>query len=160
MPTSFRAATPPSETFSVLLSPSHQPLLNAALCLLPIDSGKISAGFPSPAADYEERRLDINTYLIRNPVATFFFPVEGCSMEGAEIFAGDILVVDRSIAPRHGHIVVAFLNGERLVKRLHHRAGRTALVAENPDYPPLEINEGLELVVWGVVTGKFKRLPA
>ena len=160
MPTSFRAATPPSEIFSVLVSPSHQPLLNAARCLLPIDSGKISAGFPSPAADYEERRLDINTYLIRNPVATFFFPVEGRSMEGAEIFAGDILVVDRSIAPRHGHIVVAFLNGERLVKRLHHRAGRTALVAENPDYPPLEICDGLELVVWGVVTGKFKRLPA
>ena len=72
--------------------------------------------------------------------------------------AGSLLVVDRSVMPRHGHIVVAFVNGERLVKRLHRRAGRVALLAEHPDYPPLEIDEALELVVWGVVVGKFKRL--
>ena len=84
----------------------------------PLDGGTLSAGFPSPATDHDERPLDINDYLVRNPVATFFFPVEGRSMEGAEIFAGDILVVDRSVMPRHGHIVVAFVNGERLVKRL------------------------------------------
>ena len=137
----------------------HWPVLAALPCALPLDSGKISAGFPSPAADYEDRRLDINTYLIRNPVSTFFFPVEGRSMEGAEIFAGDVLVVDRSIAPQHGHIVVAFINGERLVKRLYRRADRVALVAENRDYPPIEIHEGLDLLVWGVVVGKFKRLP-
>ena len=125
----------------------------------PLDGGTLSAGFPSPATDHDERPLDINDYLVRNPVATFFFPVEGRSMEGAEIFAGDILVVDRSVMPRHGHIVVAFVNGERLVKRLHRRAGRVALLAEHPDYPPLEIDEALELVVWGVVVGKFKRLP-
>jgi DNA polymerase V len=135
------------------------PQSDAPPCARPLDSGRVSAGFPSPAADYEDRRLDINTYLIRNPVATFFFPVEGRSMEGAEIFDGDILVVDRSVSPRHGHIVVAFINGERLVKRLHHRAGRVALIAENPDFPRIEISEGLELVVWGVVVGKFKRLP-
>ena len=80
-------------------------------------------------------------------------------MEGAEIFAGDVLVVDRSIAPQHGHIVVAFINGERLVNRLYQRAGRVALVAENQDYPPIDIREGLDLLVWGVVIGKFKRLP-
>ena len=137
-----------------------RPAFESAPCLLPLDSGKISAGFPSPAADYEEQRLDINTYLIRNPVSTFFFPVEGRSMEGAEIFDGDILVVDRSLAPRHGHIVVAFVNGERLLKRLYHRAGRVALIAENPIFPHIEIKEGLELVVWGVAVGKFKRLPA
>ena len=128
----------------------------------PLDGGSLSAGFPSPATDHDERQLDINDYLVRNPVATFFFPVEGRSMEGAEIFAGDILVVDRSVMPRHGHIVVAFVNGERLVKRLYRRAGRVALLAEHPDYPPLEIgeaNEGVELVVWGVVVGQFKRLP-
>jgi len=134
--------------------------LGALPCALPLDSGRLSAGFPSPAADYEDRQLDINTYLVRNPVSTFFFPVEGRSMEGAEIFAGDVLVVDRSIPARHGHIVVAFVHGERLVKRLYHRAGRVALVAENPAYPPIEIREGLDLVVWGVVIGKFKRLPA
>lgn len=81
-------------------------------------------------------------------------------MEGAEIFNGDILVVDRSIPPVHGHIVVAFLNGERLVKRLHQRGGQVALVAENPAYPTIALNEALELVIWGVVVGKFKRFGA
>jgi DNA polymerase V len=125
---------------------------------IPLGAAKVSAGFPSPAADYEDRRLDINTYLVRNPVSTFFFPVQGDSMEGAEIFEGDILVVDRSIKAVHGQIVIAFINGERLVKRLHHRHGRVALVAENPAYPSIEIRGEMELVVWGVVVGKFKRL--
>ena len=78
-------------------------------------------------------------------------------MEGAEIFDGDILVVDKSVKPAHGHIVVAFVNGERLVKRLHCSAGRVALIADNPRYLPLEIHEGIEMQVWGVVVGKFKR---
>ncbi len=124
---------------------------------LPCDPGSVSAGFPSPAGDFEELSLDINEYLVRNPPATFFFPVRGDSMEGAEIFDGDVLVVDRSIQARHGHIVVAFVNGERLVKRLHCRAGRVVLMPENPRYPPLEIREGMEFSIWGVVTGKFKR---
>lgn len=134
------------------------PLLDAPRLALPLDAVKVSAGFPSPAADYEDKRLDINAYLIRNPVSTFFFPVQGDSMQGAEIFDGDILVVDRSVRPRHGHVVVAFVNGERLVKRLYRRAGRVALVAENPVYPTLDIQDGMELEVWGVVVGKFKRL--
>jgi len=124
---------------------------------LPIDTVKVSAGFPSPAADYEESRLDINEYLVRNPVSTFFFPVQGDSMVGAEIHDGDILVVDKSVRACHGHIVIAFIDGQRLVKRLYNRAGRVALLAENPCYPPLEIKEGMELLVWGVVVGKFKR---
>lgn len=126
-------------------------------CFLPFDPGKLSAGFPAPAGDHDERQLDINTYLVRNPAATFFFQVEGRSMEGAEIFDGDILVVDRSLTPRHGQIVVAFINGERLVKRLHCRDNQVVLLAENRDFPPLPLHEGLELVIWGVVTGKFKR---
>lgn len=134
------------------------PLLDAPYLPLPIDVVKVSAGFPSPAADYEDERLDINEYLIRNPVSTFFFPVQGDSMQGAEIFDGDILVVDRSIKAQHGHIVVAFVDGDRLVKRLHCRNGRVALIAENPNFPPLEIQDGMELVVWGTVVGKFKRL--
>lgn len=133
------------------------PLPGAPKLSLPLDTVKVSAGFPSPAADYEESRLDINEYLVRNPVSTFFFPVQGDSMEGAEIHDGDILVVDKSVRARHGHIVIAFIDGERLVKRLHKRAGRVALVAENPGYPALEIQEGMELLIWGVVIGKFKR---
>ncbi len=141
--------------------PEHWfPFLDALKRTWPLGLTPISAGFPSPAEDYADRRLDINEYLVRNPVSTFFFSVQGDSMQGAEIFNGDILVVDRSIAPAHGHIVVAFLNGERLVKRLHRRGGRVALVAENPAYPPIELHEGAELVIWGVVVGKFKRIGA
>ena len=136
------------------------PLAQPPQLELPLDAVKVSAGFPSPAADYEEKRLDINVYLVRNPVSTFFFAVEGDSMEGAEIFDGDILVVDKSVRPKHGHIVIAFVDGQRLVKRLYRRAGRVALVAENPKYPALGIGEEQELVVWGVVVGKFKRFGA
>lgn len=126
----------------------------------PLDTVKVPAGFPSPAADYEETRLDINEYLVRNPVSTFFFRVQGDSMEGAGIFDGDILVVDKSISACHGHIVVAFIDGQRLVKRLYLRDGRVALQAENAKYPTLEIREGMELLVWGVVVGAFKRFSA
>lgn len=136
------------------------PLPDVPRQYFPMDIVRVSAGFPSPAQDYEEQRLDINEYLVRNPVSTFFFPVRGDSMEGADIFDGDILVVDKSIAPAHGHVVIAFVNGERLVKRLYRREGRVALMAENPAYPTLEIQDGMELVLWGVVVGKFKRLPA
>ena len=148
------ALTPAPEDF-----PEHWfPFIDALKQTWPLGLTPISAGFPSPAEDYADRRLDINEYLVRNPVSTFFFSVQGDSMEGAEIFDGDILVVDRSISPAHGHIVVAFLNGERLVKRLYRRGGRTALVAENPAYPTIELHEGAELVIWGVVVGKFKRI--
>jgi DNA polymerase V len=150
------AALPTPEDF-----PEHWfPFLDALKRTWPLGLTPISAGFPSPAEDYADRRLDINEYLVRNPVSTFFFSVQGDSMQGAEIFDGDILVVDRSISPVHGHVVVAFLNGERLVKRLHRRGGRVALVAENPAYPPIELQEGAELVIWGVVVGKFKRIGA
>lgn len=135
-----------------------QPVLDAPKLFIPMGAAKVSAGFPSPAADYEDKRLDINEYLVRNPVSTFFFPVQGDSMEGAEIFDGDILVVDRSVKAVHGHIVVAFVDGDRLVKRLHHSGGRVALVAENPRYPMLELTGDMELVIWGVVIGRFKRM--
>lgn len=141
--------------------PEHWfPFVDALKRTWPLGLTPISAGFPSPAEDYADRRLDINEYLVRNPVSTFFFSVQGDSMQGAEIFDGDILVVDRSISPGHGHIVVAFLNGERLVKRLHRSGGRVALVAENPTYPTIELHEGAELEIWGVVVGKFKRIGA
>lgn len=125
---------------------------------LPLDAVRLSAGFPSPAADYEEKRLDINEYLIRNPVSTFIFSVAGDSMKEAGIFSGDKLVVDRSVAAQHGDIVVAFVNGERLVKYLYTRNGPVRLAAANPSYPVIELQEGMDLVVWGVVTGKFTRI--
>ena len=80
---------------------------------------RIPAGFPSPADEYAESTLDLNTYLIRNKVSTFFFRVIGDSMTGANIHDGDLLVVDRSIEPKHGHIVLAVINNEHTVKRLY-----------------------------------------
>lgn len=155
---------PPPLLHGPMPAPEHfpevrWPWLDAPCLKLPLGLVKVSAGFPSPASDYEDRRLDINDYLVRNAVSTFFFPVQGDSMQGAEIFDGDILVVDRSVIPVHGHIVVAFVNGERLVKRLYARGEQVALLAENPAYRPLEVKEGIELVIWGVVVGKFKRFP-
>jgi DNA polymerase V len=149
------AACPPAGLPGIFI-----PLPGAPRRPLPIDEVRVSAGFPSPAADYADQRLDINEYLVRNPVSTFFFSVEGDSMQGAEIFEGDMLVVDKSIRPRHGHIVIAFVDGQRLVKRLYQRGGRVTLLAEHPRYPALEIREGMELLIWGVVTGKFKHFGA
>lgn len=81
-------------------------------------------------------------------------------MIGASIEDGDVLVVDKSIQARHGHIVVAFVNGERLVKRLRTRGGHVALCPENPAYPILEITPEMEFLIWGVAIGKFSRIPA
>lgn len=126
----------------------------------PLAADGVKAGFPSPAQDFQEDVLDIHEYLIRNRTATFYVRVEGDSMEGAGIHHGEILVVDRSISPQHNHIVIAFVEGERLVKRLHLRHGVARLVAENPLYPALTINPDDPAVIWGVVIGKFARIPA
>ena len=117
-----------------------------------------ATGFGAAADDYMERGIDLNEQLIRNKPATFFFRMRSDAMKDAGILDGDILVVDRSVKAGHGDIVVAFVDGERLVKRLHNRSGRVALVAENPAYPTIDICGDMELVVWGVVIGKFKRL--
>ena len=98
----------------------------------PLFLARISAGFPSPADDYVESALDLNAYLVRNPAATFMVKVSGDSMIGAGIADGDILVVDRSEEAVHGRIVVAVLDGELTVKRLHVRNGVRLLVPENP----------------------------
>jgi len=112
----------------------------------------VSAGFPSPADDYIDRRLDLNDLLVKNPPATFFVKVAGDSMKNAGINDGDTLIVDRSIEPAHGKIVIAVVNGELTVKRLATANGCCRLVAENPDYPPLELSEETQCEIWGVVT--------
>ena len=112
----------------------------------------VSAGFPSPADDYKEKKLDLNDLLIRQPEATFFAKASGDSMTGAGIFDGDLLIVDRSITATDGKIVIAVVNGELTVKRFK-LVGRTAqLHAENPKYSPITLCEGDNVNVWGVVT--------
>ncbi len=119
---------------------------------LPLFSGKVAAGFPSPADDYVEKTLDLNELLVKKPAATFFARAQGESMLGAGIHPNDILVVDRSIEPVPGKIVVCALNGELVVKRLKRGADQWILASENPFYPDIRLNEDLDMVVWGVVT--------
>lgn len=113
---------------------------------------KVASGFPSPADDYTENRLDLNQLLVRNKSATFFLRVQGDSMKGAGIHDGDIIVVDRSIAPFDRAVVVAVVDGDLTVRRLITRHGAAELHAENPGCAPIRINEGQELDIWGVVT--------
>ena len=120
--------------------------------LQPFFAVPVSAGFPSPAADYEENKLDLNRYLIRNPAATFFVKAGGDSMTGAGIHPGDILIVDRSLQPRDKNVVIAVLNGEMTVKRIRIRNRNIILESENENYPPQQIAQGMEFEVWGVVT--------
>ncbi len=119
---------------------------------------KVSAGFPSPAADHTQKRVDLNDHLIRNKEATFLFRVRGDSMTGAGIYEGDTLVVDRSIEAKHNHIVLAVLNNEFTVKRLYRRGGVVKLMAENPIYPTIVIKPEEELTIWGVVTFNLHKL--
>ncbi|MBU3649139.1 MAG: translesion error-prone DNA polymerase V autoproteolytic subunit [Limnohabitans sp.] len=118
----------------------------------------VAAGFPSPAADHTQKRIDLNDHLVQHPEATFLFRVKGDSMRGAGIYEGDVLVVDRAIEPRHQHIVLAVLQGEFTVKRLHRRGGVVKLLAENPLYPPRVIKPEEELLIWGVVTYNLHKL--
>ncbi len=119
---------------------------------LPLAESRVAAGFPSPADDYIEKQLDLNEYLIKNPAATFFVRVSGHSMNGAGIHDGDILVVDRSIDPSMGKVVIAVVEGEMVVKRLRRLGKKLVLMPENEAYPPLEINEETDCTIWGVVT--------
>lgn len=119
---------------------------------LPFFLTRVPAGFPSPADDYLDKTMDLNELLISHPAATFFIRVDGDSMQGAGISSGDVLVVDRSLEAVNGKIVLAVLNGEFTVKRIHIKEERMVLMAENPNYPSIEINEAVDFQVWGVVT--------
>lgn len=125
---------------------------------LPFYLSRVRAGFPSPADDYVDRELDLNQHLIRNPRATFIVRAEGDSMTGEGIYSGDTLIVDRSLRPRDNSIVIACVAGELTVKKLVYRDGKPYLAAAHPDYPAIEIREGDELVIWGVVTKNIHNL--
>lgn len=123
---------------------------------LPLYEPKVPAGFPSPATEYLGGTLDLNDYLVSNQTATFFAKVEGDSMIGAGIFEDDLLVIDRSIQPKHNHIVVAVVDNEFTVKRLATRDG-IQLLPENPAYQPINVSGETEIQIWGVVTGIVRK---
>ena len=119
----------------------------------------VCAGFPSPAEDLGAQRIDLTALLVTHPQATYFLKASGHSMVEAGIFDGDIMVVDRAVKPRHGHIVVAVVDGDFTVKRLYQRAGRVKLRAANVTFPEIVPKEGQTIEVWGVVTATIKRFP-
>jgi DNA polymerase V len=122
----------------------------------PLYASQPAAGFPSPGDDMVEQPLDLNDLLVENPTATFFVRVAGDSMEGARIFSGDVLVIDRSIEPQPGMIVLAAVYGELVVKRLQKTATGHVLLSENEGYEPIVIDEVDGCYIWGVVTGSAR----
>ena len=132
--------------------------LRASVQQVPLFSNLVAAGFPSPAEDHIEATLSLDELCIRHPAATYLLRAAGDSMQGAGIFDGDVLVVDRSIEPRIGMIVVATVRGDFTCKRLEAEAGQPVLRAENPRYPDIRIASGEELEVFGVVVAAVRRL--
>ncbi len=124
----------------------------------PLVLEQVAAGFPSPAGDYIERRLDLNEYLVQHPHATFFVRVAGDSMTGAGIHDGDILIVDRCLEACSGSVVIAAVNGELAVKRLLKRNGRCILKPENDAFSCIEAAEQNEVHIWGVAIYVIHRL--
>ncbi len=116
----------------------------------PLFLEKITAGFPSPAEDYIDIAIDLNEHLIRHPSSTFFLRVSGQSMTGAGIYDGDLLVVDRSLDPKPGKIVVAILDGDFTVKQLTYHHNFPYLEAHNPDYPAIDLRKYGDVQIWGV----------
>jgi DNA polymerase V len=148
---------------------------------LPIFLSPVKAGFPSPAMDYEEAKLDLNTHLISNPNATFFVNIDGDSMIDAKIQSGDIAIVDRSLEARNGDVILAVIDGDFTIKRLEIRdikgqeitepkrktikltvqtqnTKQIRLLPENSDFEPIIITGNMTFVVWGVVTSVIHKM--
>jgi len=117
----------------------------------------VAAGFPSPAEDHMVQRVDLMAQLMRHPQATYLLRVRGESMRDAGIFDGDVVMVDRAIAPRSGQVVVAVIDGEFVCKTLHQRAGRIKLKAANVTFADIIPKDGQTLEIWGVVVAAIKQ---
>ncbi len=122
---------------------------------LPLADSTVPAGFPSPTDDSCET-FDIAAHIVRRPESTFFMRVAGDSMVGAGIFDGDLLIVDRSLEPASGDIVVAIIDSEFTVKRFCRNISVIELVPENPKYRKITLCEGMDFEIWGIVTGSYK----
>lgn len=124
---------------------------------LPLFGHSVPAGFPSPADDFIESVISLDAVLVQHPAATFFVRVKGCSMQQDGIQDGDVVVVDRSLEPRNGDVVIAILDGELTIKRLRIADGKVQLVPANARFPVIEINIEQELSIWGIVTSSIHR---
>ena len=119
----------------------------------------VRAGFPSPAQDYTTEAIDLNKELVRHPSTTFYARCVGDSMKDSGIDDGDLLVIDKSLEPQEGDVVVAFVDGEFTLKRIHvdHESDCLLLMPSNPNYHPIKITEDNHFIIWGVVTFNIKR---
>lgn len=122
-----------------------------------VELPEIKAGFPSPAQDYVENGIDLNRELVKNPSSTFFGRARGSSMEGAGIFDGDLLVIDKSLEPYEGAVAVCFIDGEFTLKRIHFERDGVQVVAvwlqpENDSYSPIKVTAENQFIIWGIVT--------
>jgi DNA polymerase V len=124
----------------------------------PLYASRTAAGFGVPGDDSIDDTLNVHDYLVKNPSATFFVRVSGDSMEGAKIFDGDVLAVDRSVTPAHGSVVIAAINGEMVVKRLKQSSGAAFLISENDGYEPIELTDSDDCFIWGVVVGSVRNI--
>ncbi|TCM66442.1 DNA polymerase V [Acinetobacter calcoaceticus] len=159
--------THPMDTTPIAVHPQLQQLkIGQHLEIFyPLES--VAAGFPSPAQDYTERTIDLNTFLIRNPPATFLVRVESLSMQNIGIEIGDHILIDRSLQPQHGDIVLALINNEFTVKRFMYEQppqhgnstqAKVWLKAENTAFPDIYPHSAEQLEIWGVVTFILKKL--
>lgn len=134
-----------------ILGPISEGGSQVPLCLF-----RVPAGFPSPAADHIEAQISLDEVLNIRAPHVYLVSLTGESMQGAGIYEGDLAIVDRSIEPAHGHIVIALLNNEPVCKRLCLRGSDVILMSENPKYPPRYVLEGDELAIWGVITSSVR----
>lgn len=118
----------------------------------------ISAGFPSPADDFRDNKISLDSVLVKNKEATFYAKVSGQSMIGAGLDDGDLLVVDKSLEPEHNKIAVCFIDGEFTVKRLQVTKEGVFLLPANPAYEPIQVTEDNNFQIWGIVTHVIKRM--
>ncbi len=125
---------------------------------IPFIPDGVSAGFPSPAADFMENNIDLNKELSENPLATFYIKVKGNSMIDAGINDKDVLIVDRSIEPQDNKIAICFIDGEFTVKRIKLEKDCLYLMPENSNYPPIKVTEENQLIIWGIVTYVIKKM--
>lgn len=125
---------------------------------IPFVKEGVSAGFPSPAADFMGTNIDLNKELINNPLATFYVKVKGNSMVDAGINDKDVLVVDRSLEPRNNAIAICFIDGEFTVKRMQLQENCLFLMPENSNYIPIKVTEENQLIIWGMVTYVIKKI--
>lgn len=121
---------------------------------LPLMVSPVAAGYPSAAQDYIENTLDLNEHLIKNPAASFWVKIKGDSMKNAGLFHGDLVLIDRSLDPQPGNIVLAIVDGEFTCKFYQRKLGKSCLVPANPDFKPIECREGVE--IWGVVRNSIR----